>query len=64
MDGSRRIPLVSSGIAWPNGIAIDHSTNRLYWADAKLNKIEYISLNGNSRKVSEQTSMNFFCITF
>lgn len=51
MEGSHRISLVSTGIGWPNGIAIDHSINRLYWADAKLSTIECITLDGNSRKV-------------
>lgn len=51
MDGSNRILLVSSDIGWPNGIAIDLSTDRLYWADAMLNRIEFISLIENTRKV-------------
>lgn len=52
MDGSRRISMVSSRIGWPNGIALDHTTSRLYWADAKLHTIEYITLDGTHRSVS------------
>ncbi|GFR17314.1 low-density lipoprotein receptor-related protein 2 [Trichonephila clavata] len=51
MDGSRRSTLVSKDIQWPNGIAVDHTSNRLYWSDAKLLTIEYITLNGRTRKV-------------
>ncbi|KAF8770698.1 Low-density lipoprotein receptor-related protein 2 like protein [Argiope bruennichi] len=51
MDGSRRVTLVSKDVVWPNGIAIDHTTNRLFWADAQLQTIEYITLDGKTRKV-------------
>lgn len=51
MDGSLRILLVSDRITWPNSISIDHTTNRLYWVDVKTNIIEYITLDGRSRKV-------------
>ncbi|XP_015918312.1 vitellogenin receptor isoform X2 [Parasteatoda tepidariorum] len=51
MDGSRRSVLVSKDIKWPNGITIDHTTNRLYWIDANLLTIEYITLDGTERKV-------------
>lgn len=45
MDGSNRKILVSKELGWPNGLAIDHALNRLYWIDAKLERIEYITLN-------------------
>ncbi|GIY07542.1 putative vitellogenin receptor [Caerostris darwini] len=51
MDGSRRATLVSQNVAWPNGLAVDHTTNRLFWADAQLQTIEYITLDGTTRKV-------------
>ncbi|XP_035224983.1 low-density lipoprotein receptor-related protein 2-like [Stegodyphus dumicola] len=51
MDGSHPSPLVSKDIKWPNGICIDHTTDRLYWTDAGLNTIEFITLDGKSRKV-------------
>ncbi|KAG8173700.1 hypothetical protein JTE90_014405, partial [Oedothorax gibbosus] len=57
MDGSRRITLVSKDVKWPNGIAIDHSTNRLYWADANRQTIEYITLDGKTRKVLSETKV-------
>ncbi|XP_054720835.1 low-density lipoprotein receptor-related protein 2-like [Uloborus diversus] len=51
MDGSNRITLVSTNIFWPNGIAVDHTTNRLFWTDAQLHTIESITLDGINRKV-------------
>nr|QYY47503.1 vitellogenin receptor-1 [Pardosa pseudoannulata] len=57
MDGSRLISMVSSRIGWPNGIALDHTTSRLYWADAKLHTIEYITLDGTHRSVLLNTTV-------
>ena len=51
MDGSMRQTLINSSIGWPNGIAIDFEYQRLYWADAKLDKIEQVNLDGTDRKI-------------
>ena len=37
--GNRRV-IVGNGLEWPNGLAADAPNDRLYWADAKLDKIE------------------------
>ncbi len=34
---------------WPNGLSIDYEMRRLYWADAKLDRIETADLNGQNR---------------
>ena len=49
MDGSKRTNVISTGIAWPSGLAIDYTVNRLYWADAKMHKIESANLDGSKR---------------
>ena len=51
LDGSYRITLVNTSVAWPNGITIDFHEQKLYWADAKLDKIEIMSLDGSNRRV-------------
>lgn len=51
LDGTDRIVLVNTLIGWPNGLAIDRIQRKLYWADAKLDRIEYINLDGSGRKV-------------
>lgn len=51
MDGTKRKALVTERLIWPNGLAIDRPTERLYWNDGKLNTIESSDLNGNDRKV-------------
>ena len=34
---------------WPNGLTIDYGNRRLYWADAKLDRIETSDLSGQNR---------------
>lgn len=49
MDGSVRRAIVTEGLGWPNGLTYDQATNHLFWADAKLDKIEKLDLNGGER---------------
>ena len=48
MDGSSRRTIVTGNLGWPNGLTIDQTTNLLYWADAKLDKIEVSNFNGDN----------------
>lgn len=36
---------------FPNGLCIDYEMQRLYWVDAKLDKIETSDFNGEHRAV-------------
>ena len=51
MDGSARRAIVKENLVWPKGLTIDQTTNRLFWADAKLDKIEVSDLNGKNRQL-------------
>uniref|UniRef100_A0A670J4S2 Low-density lipoprotein receptor-related protein 4 n=1 Tax=Podarcis muralis TaxID=64176 RepID=A0A670J4S2_PODMU len=51
MDASDRLVIISSNLTWPNGLAIDYESHRLYWADAGMKTIEYAGLDGSNRKV-------------
>lgn len=51
MDGSDRIVIVSVDIIWPNGIALDVDARKLYWTDARIDKIEVINMDGTERRV-------------
>lgn len=51
MDGSMRQVLINDSLVWPNGIAIDFEYMRLYWADAKLDKIERSNMDGSDRTI-------------
>ncbi|XP_071951355.1 uncharacterized protein [Antedon mediterranea] len=50
MDGTNRTVLVNSGLVWPNGLELDFQSNRLYWCDGKMSKIESINFNGQDRQ--------------
>ncbi|KAB0798924.1 hypothetical protein PPYR_06804 [Photinus pyralis] len=50
MDGSNRKSIVTESVFWPNGLTLDYTTNRLYWADAKHNVIESAFFDGTDRK--------------
>ncbi|XP_064475155.1 prolow-density lipoprotein receptor-related protein 1-like [Ornithodoros turicata] len=43
--------IITTDIRMPNGITIDHRLQRLYWSDARLDKIERCNLDGEDRHV-------------
>ena len=51
LDGTHREVLVNTSIQWPNGLALDYIERKVYWADAKLDKIEVCNLNGSGRRI-------------
>ncbi len=53
MDGSNRQVLHSTGLTWPNGLTIDYADQRIYWADASLDRIEYSNVDGSERVILE-----------
>lgn len=50
MDGEARRVLVDTNLKWPNGLAIDHARQLLYWLDASTKSIEMAALDGSQRK--------------
>lgn len=50
MDGSMRRVLISTKLYWPNGLALDYTTRRVYFADAYLKYIDYCDYEGNGRQ--------------
>lgn len=53
MDGSGRSVIVDTKITWPNGLTLDYVTERIYWADAREDYIEFASLDGSNRHVGQ-----------
>lgn len=51
MDGYNRKELINTRIIWPTGLAVDYTTNRLYWADPKLMIIESVLFDGTERHI-------------
>ena len=48
-DGSNRTTILSDKLYWPNGLAIDIYTQRLYVMDAKLDFIDSCDYDGSNR---------------
>ena len=51
MDGSSRRPIVQQDIVWPNALTIDYTIQKIFWADAKLKRIEYSDYDGSNRQL-------------
>ncbi|CAI4230259.1 unnamed protein product [Auanema sp. JU1783] len=49
MDGSDRRVIVNTKIYWPNTIALDYTTDRVYFADSKLDFIDFVNYDGTGR---------------
>ena len=45
LDGSERVAIVSDGLNYPNGLAIDYELEKLYWCDG-FGYIEYCDFDG------------------
>lgn len=59
MDGSQRKTVIVHDIFWPNGLTIDYTESKIYWADAKHHVIEKATFDGRQRKrvrISETSS--------
>lgn len=45
------LQVVSNDIMFPEGLACDWLTQKLYWTDAHKNRLEVVSLDGRHRKI-------------
>lgn len=50
MDGTNRSVVISTKIYWPNGLTLDVATQRIYFADSKLDFIDFCYYNGSGRQ--------------
>lgn len=59
MDGKieTRQVLIDKDIVWPNALTIDYQKANLWWADAKLAKIERCNLDGTNRRIVMQRNV-------
>lgn len=58
-DGSNLIVFQNIKFVYPNGLAIDFATDRLYWCDGMLNYIQHSDLDGTNVKNIKVTSIQF-----
>jgi len=49
MDGTQRSVVISTKIYWPNGLALDIPNKRIYFADSKLDFIDFCNYDGSNR---------------
>ena len=61
MDGTDLHILINGvDIAWPNGLSIDYQENKLYWTDAKIDRVENMNLDGSNRTIIVPTTKHSF----
>lgn len=64
MDGSNRTQIKTSDLKFPNGLAIDFTTQRLYWCEAGKNVIGSMYFDGTAQQVHLQfESMHAFSLS-
>lgn len=56
--GDEKFSIISKGIEKPEGLAIDWYTDKIYWADGELNRIEVATLNGKYQKLLFWTDLD------
>lgn len=52
LSGSNVLIIIDQDIRTPNGLAIDHRAEKIYFSDATLDKIERCEYDGSHRHVS------------
>ncbi|KAF5276464.1 hypothetical protein FQA39_LY06533 [Lamprigera yunnana] len=50
MDGINRSIIISTKIYWPNGLTLDTANKRVYFADSKLDYIDFCNYDGSGRQ--------------
>lgn len=53
LTGANVLVIIGNDIRTPNGLAIDHRAEKLYFSDATLDKIERCEYDGTRRYVSD-----------
>ena len=61
MDGQDLQILANTSIKWPNGVAFDIPSDRVFWGDAFYDLLESVKLDG-SRRVSVKPALNFMSL--
>lgn len=62
-DGSKMMVFKNVTLGWPNGLALDFETDRLYWCDALLDHVQHSLLDGTDvRTISSRFIRHSFSI--
>lgn len=54
LNGEKRDTIIKTKIFWPNGLTVDIPNKRIYFADSKLDYIDFCNYDGTER---QQVSM-------
>ncbi|KAL1006142.1 hypothetical protein UPYG_G00068340 [Umbra pygmaea] len=57
LEGGQAIPLVTTDLESPEGLAIDHLARLMFWTDSMKNTIEVAKLDGSQRRVLFDTNL-------
>ncbi|XP_057682782.1 low-density lipoprotein receptor-related protein 2 [Corythoichthys intestinalis] len=49
MDGSNVSAIITAKLEWPNALTIDYTTNKIFFADAHLNFLDFADMDGKNR---------------
>jgi low density lipoprotein receptor-related protein 5/6 len=57
-ESIEKISIITKGIEKPDGLAIDWVTDKIYWVDGELNRIEVTTINGKYQKLLFWTDLD------
>ena len=60
LDGSDRRVLHNTGLSQPVGITLDYTTQRVYWSDVALDRIEFSNFDGSGRAIVESEATGLY----
>ena len=64
MDGSQVKTIISEHLGWPNALTLDYVTERIIWADARLDYIAFADFDGrNMRYVVRDALLHVFALS-
>ncbi|XP_028331825.1 low-density lipoprotein receptor-related protein 2 [Gouania willdenowi] len=49
MDGQNISAIITTKLEWPNSLTIDYTTNKIFFADAHLNFLDFADMDGQNR---------------
>ncbi|XP_059387967.1 low-density lipoprotein receptor-related protein 2 [Carassius carassius] len=49
MDGTSSSAIITTKLVWPHALTIDFTNNKIFFADAHLNFLDYADMNGQNR---------------
>ncbi|XP_060571898.1 low-density lipoprotein receptor-related protein 4-like, partial [Ruditapes philippinarum] len=59
-DGTNRKTIVNTNLKWPNGIALDHEAEIIYWCDGGTGNIEKSYIDGTNRQIVHRAPGSHF----